>query len=430
MAVTLRNYGKLLEDLRGSEFDGTFAILYGSENIGLQKSRYERIARSFEELYGAAEECGFFSAPGRTEVCGNHTDHQKGRVLAAGVNLDAVGLAARNGENIVRIKSEGYRMDVVDLSEPYPKQEETGKSVSLVRGVCAEFIRRGYKIGGFNAATASDVLSGSGVSSSAAFEVLVGTIINNLFNDGVVSAVEIAQIAQKAENEFFGKPCGLMDQTACSVGGFVEIDFKNPEKPVIDKIDFDFAACGHRLCIVNTGGSHSDLTDDYAAVRSEMEAAAQCLGASVLRETDKASFVENIPLIREKCGDRAVLRALHFYADNDRVLDESQALAQGDFEKFKALVIESGRSSYMYNQNVFTCADPQSQPVSIGLALCEKILKGKGAWRVHGGGFAGTIQAFVPDELLGEFKAVMTGVFGEKSCYVLSIRPVGGVKVI
>ena len=424
------NNAALKENIKNNVYNEELCRLYKPEDIEKQKERYIRVSDSFDEIYGAGADVSVFSAPGRTEVCGNHTDHNKGRVLAASVNLDAIAVAAFNDDNIVRIKSEGYRMDVVDLSELEPKKEEEGRSVSLVRGVCAEFVRRGYKLKGFNAATASDVLSGSGVSSSAAFEVLVGTMISHLFNDGKVSAVEIAQIAQRAENEFFGKPCGLMDQMACSVGSFVEIDFKNPDKPVIEKVDFDFANCGHSLCIVNTGGSHSDLTDDYAAVRKEMEQVANCLGASVLRETDKDSFIKNIPEIRKSCGDRAVLRAMHFYADNERVLEESSALRSNNFEKFKVLVIESGHSSYMYNQNVFTCADPINQPVSLGLALCDKILKGKGAWRVHGGGFAGTIQAFVPNDCLDEFKTVMKNVFGEKSCYVLSIRPVGGVKVI
>ena len=424
------NNAALKENIKNNVYNEELCRLYKPEDIEKQKERYIRVSDSFDEIYGAGADVSVFSAPGRTEVCGNHTDHNKGRVLAASVNLDAIAVASFNDDNIVRIKSEGYRMDVVDLSELEPKKEEEGRSVSLVRGVCAEFVRRGYKLKGFNAATASDVLSGSGVSSSAAFEVLVGTMISHLFNDGKVSAVEIAQIAQRAENEFFGKPCGLMDQMACSVGSFVEIDFKNPDKPVIEKVDFDFANCGHSLCIVNTGGSHSDLTDDYAAVRKEMEQVANCLGASVLRETDKDSFIKNIPEIRKSCGDRAVLRAMHFYADNERVLEESSALRSNNFEKFKALVIESGHSSYMYNQNVFTCADPINQPVSLGLALCDKILKGKGAWRVHGGGFAGTIQAFVPNDCLDEFKTVMKNVFGEKSCYVLSIRPVGGVKVI
>lgn len=430
MAENFKTVAQTLELLEGNTYDETFKMLYSQENVNEQKLRYKRVAESFVQLYGEAEEAGFFSSPGRTEIGGNHTDHNKGRVLAASVNLDAIALAAKNDENIVRVKSEGYKMDVVDLNELEPKENEMGRSASLVRGVCAEFKRRGYNVGGFNAATASQVLSGSGVSSSAAFEVLVGTMLNHLYNDGKVDAVEIAQIAQKAENEFFGKPCGLMDQTACSVGSFVEIDFENPDAPVIEKVEFDFASCGHSLCIINTGGSHSDLTDEYAAVRGEMEAAAACLGKSVLRQTELEDVVASIPAIRESCGDRAVLRALHFHADNARVLKEAAALRNNDFEAFKALIIESGNSSYMYNQNVYSCSNPASQPVSLGLALCDMILKGKGAWRVHGGGFAGTIQAFVPNNILGEFKSVMQNVFGEKSCYVLSIRPVGGIRVI
>lgn len=395
-----------------------------------QRERYVRIAASFEELFGEGREIEYFSSPGRTEVCGNHTDHNHGCVLAASVNLDAVAAVGKNSENIVRVKSEGYKMDVVDLSELGVMPEERGKSCSLVRGVCAGFKNRGYNIGGFDAATASDVLSGSGLSSSAAFEVLLGTILNHLFNDGKISAVEIAKIAQFAENEYFGKPCGLMDQTACAVGSFVKIDFENPTKPVIEKLDFDFSACGYALCIVDTGGSHSDLTDEYAAVRSEMEAVAASLGKKVLREVPRDEFEKALPVIRESVGDRAVLRAMHFYADNERVEKQAQALNSNDFETFKALIIESGYSSYMYNQNVYACKEPSSQPVSVALALCEQTLHGKGAWRVHGGGFAGTIQAFVPDELLDCFKKKMQSVFGAKSCYVLGIRPYGGIKVL
>lgn len=409
-------------------FGQAIDALYGSGSNEL--SRYVRITNAFESLYGSDREVSYFSAPGRTEVCGNHTDHNHGCVLAASVNLDAVGVAGCNDDMIVRVKSEGYKMDVVDLNELGVMPAERGKSCSLVRGMCAGFKNRGYKIGGFDAATASNVLSGSGLSSSAAFEVLIGTILSHLFNDGKVSAVEIAQIAQFAENEYFGKPCGLMDQTACSVGSFVKIDFADPTKPVIEKVDFDFAACGHSLCIVDTGGSHSDLTDEYAAVRKEMESVAAQFGKSVLREVDRNEFESRLPIIREAVGDRAVLRAMHFYADNDRVGKECQALSNNDFEQFKRLVVQSGYSSYMYNQNVFTCRDSASQSVSVALAICEQLLAGKGAWRVHGGGFAGTIQAFVPDEMLDGFKSRMQEVFGEKSCYVLGIRSVGGTKVL
>ena len=416
--------------LAGAEYDAALAKNYKKEDIEAQKARYVRIAENFEELYGADREVSVFSAPGRTEVCGNHTDHNHGMVLAASVNLDAVAVAGKNDENIVRVKSEGYKMDVVDISDLGVMPAERGRSASLVRGVCAGFKNRGYEIGGFDAATASDVLSGSGLSSSAAFEVLLGTMLNHLYNDGKISPVEIAQIAQFAENEYFGKPCGLMDQMACSVGGFVMIDFKDPAVPVINKLDFDFGACGHALCIVDTGGNHADLTDEYAAVRCEMENVASKFGKAVLRDVDRAEFEKNISVVRDSAGDRAVLRAMHFYNENDRVAKQAEALGGGDFEAFKALVIESGASSYMYNQNVYTCAAPSCQPVSIALAMCQDILKGKGAWRVHGGGFAGTIQAFVPMDLLDEFKTKICAVFGEKSCYVLNIRPEGGIKVI
>ncbi len=418
---------KTVIDNTSEALDAALIKVYGDT---AQSARYVRIAQSFESLFGEGREVSFFSSPGRTEVCGNHTDHNHGCVLAASVNLDAVAAAGFNNENIVRVKSEGYKMDVVDLAELGVMPEERGKSCSLVRGVCAGFRNRGYNIGGFDAATASDVLSGSGLSSSAAFEVLLGTILNHLFNDGKISAVEIAKIAQFAENEYFGKPCGLMDQTACSVGSFVKIDFADPSKPVIEKLDFDFAACGYSLCIVDTGGSHSDLTDEYAAVRKEMESVAASLGKKVLRDVPKEEFEKALPLIRETVGDRAVLRAMHFYADNERVNKQAQALGANDFEAFKSLVIESGFSSYMYNQNIFSCKDPSAQSVSVALALCEQMLRGKGAWRVHGGGFAGTIQAFVPNELLDAFNKKMQSVFGAKSCYVLSIRPYGGIKVL
>lgn len=421
---------ELKQKLTGAEYENILKRNYKKEDIEAQKQRYIRIVNNFEELFGLDREVEMFSAPGRTEVCGNHTDHNHGCVLAASVNLDAVAAASINSENIVRVKSEGYKMDVVDLSDLGVMPAERGKSAALVRGVCAGFKNRGYNIGGFDAATASDVLSGSGLSSSAAFEVLLGTMLNHLFNGGKISAVEIAQIAQFAENEYFGKPCGLMDQMACSVGGFVMIDFNDPSLPVIEKLEFDFASSNHALCIVDTGGDHSDLTDEYAAVRGEMEAVAARFGKGVLRDVDRAEFEKNISVIREVAGDRAVLRAMHFYNENDRVAKQAQALKSGDFEAFKALVIESGFSSYMYNQNVYTCRAPESQPVSLALAICQQVLNGKGAWRVHGGGFAGTIQAFVPAELLDEFKSKICAVFGEKACYVLNIRPDGGIKVI
>ncbi len=399
------------------------------EAVCAQRARYAALAETFAELYDASRDVRLFSAPGRTEVGGNHTDHNHGRVLAAGINLDAAAAAAKNDENVVRVKSAGYDMDVVDLSDLSVRPEETGHSPALVRGMCQGFLNYGYRIGGFDAATVSQVLSGSGLSSSAAYEVLVGVMLNALYNDGAADAVTIAKIAQYAENEYFGKPCGLMDQTACAVGSFVTIDFADPKNPAIEEVQFDFAACKHALCIVDTKGSHSDLTDEYGFIRAEMESVAACFGKSVLREVPEADFYAALPGLRQKVGDRALLRAIHFYNDNARVEREVAALRAGDFEAFKRQVLESGASSFMYNQNVFSVKQPQSQPVALALALSQQILAGRGAWRVHGGGFAGTIQAFVPLDLLGEYRAAMERVFGEGTCYALSIRPVGGTEI-
>lgn len=423
------SFDTVKKGLLGVDFDSALTNLYGAA-APAQKERYLRVLTTYGELYGTDGEVGIFSAPGRSEVCGNHTDHNHGKVLAAAINLDAIAVAAKNNKDVIRLKSEGYDMDMVDITDLNPNKAEYSKSKALIRGVCAGFVQRGYEIGGFDAATANDVLSGSGLSSSAAFEVLVGTILNHLYNDGKVTPVEIAQIAQYAENEFFGKPCGLLDQMTCSVGGFVFMDFRDPSKPYIKPVKFDFESCAHALCIVNTGGSHSNLTDEYAAVKNEMISVAQRLGHDVLREVDEAQFYNSIDLVRDVVGDRAILRAKHFFSENRRVDEQVKALESKQFGEFKKLVVKSGQSSYMYNQNVYSVKDPLSQPVSLGLCLCEELLDGKGAWRVHGGGFAGTIQAFVPVDMLAEFKRRMELVFGDKSCYVLSIRPVGGVNVI
>lgn len=420
----------LKEALYTGAYDERLRRVYVTdEAVRAQYDRYAALADEFARLYDGERDIRLFSAPGRTEVGGNHTDHNHGKVLAAGIDLDAVAAAAVNSENIVRVKSAGYSMDVVDLSDLSVQENETGHSPALVRGMCQGFLNYGYKIGGFDAATASRVLSGSGLSSSAAYEVLVGTMLNYLYNDGAVDAVTIAKIAQYAENEYFGKPCGLMDQTACSVGSFVTIDFEDPKVPIIEEVKFDFASCGHALCIVDTKGNHSDLTDEYGFIRSEMESVAQYFGKSVLREVSEAEFYGEIAEVRKKVGDRAVLRAMHFYADNARVEKEVSALRAGDFEAFKQYILESGSSSYMYNQNVFSVKKPTDQPVSLALAVSERVLRGKGAWRVHGGGFAGTIQAFVPLELLDAYKSEMERIFGEGACYVLSIRPIGGTEI-
>lgn len=418
-------------EIMSGAFIESFKKAYVTDEFAAEQyERYAQVLDDFVAVYGEGErDIHLFSAPGRSEVCGNHTDHNHGCVLAAAISLDAIAVASVNDTNTVNIKSAGYDMDTVSCDDLEVNDSDIGKSRALVRGMMARFKQLGYNIGGFDATTSSRVLSGSGLSSSAAFEVLIGTMLNYLFNDGKISPVEIAQIAQFAENVHFGKPCGLLDQMACSVGGFVEIDFKDPSEPIINKVNFDFSSCGHSLVIVDSKGNHADLTDEYAAVRSEMEAAAAVFGKQVLRDVDESEFMKNISLVREKTNDRAVLRALHFFADSDRVEKEINALKDGDFELFKSLIIESGDSSYKYNQNVFAPKQAESQPVSVALCLSERILKGKGAWRVHGGGFAGTIQAFVPNELIEEYTDAMKAVFGDDSCYILSIRPVGGIEL-
>lgn len=411
------------------KFDKTFSYVYGENAVEFQRTRYCEAVEEFNKLFEGRNNLVFYSAPGRTEVGGNHTDHQHGCVLAASVNLDVIAVVSPNTDNVIRIKSKGYPMDVIDLNVLTPQDDEINKAASLIRGVAARFKDLGYNVCGFDAYTTSSVLKGSGLSSSAAFEVLVGTILSKQFNDSKVDAVEIAQIAQYAENVFFGKPCGLMDQMASSVGSFVAIDFNDPKNPIINKVAFDFASSNHALCIVDTGGNHADLTDEYGSVPVDMKGVAKLLGKEVLRDVPECEIFKNLSLIREKLGDRAALRALHFKAENERAQKEAVALNNGDFEAFKQIVIESGYSSFMYNQNVYTCKNPTEQGLSLALAVSEKLLKGKGAWRVHGGGFAGTIQAFVPNELLDTYKAEMENIFGAGSCYVLNVRPVGGIKV-
>lgn len=407
----------------------TFEELYQG-SVEAQKARYETITAGYEECYGKAQELSYFSAPGRTEVGGNHTDHNHGCVLAAAVNLDIVAAAAKNDDNVVRLKSLEYPgMDVIDLNDLAPQEKEMEKAASLIRGVCARCRELGYTVGGFNAYTATQVLKGSGLSSSAAFEVVIVTAISHLFNDGAIDAVTAAQIAQYAENIYFGKPSGLMDQTASSVGGFTAIDFHDPKKPVLEKVDFDLAKYNHALCIVDTGGNHADLTGDYAAIPVEMKSVARLLGAEVLRDADEGEFWNRLGELRQKVGDRAVLRAMHFFSDNRTAQEEAALLKAGDFDGFKEKIIASGRSSATRLQNVFACSNPSEQGLSLALAVSEKLLAGKGAWRVHGGGFAGTIQAFVPVEMLEEYRSAMEAVFGEGTCHVLSIRSAGGVQV-
>lgn len=420
-----------IEAIVSGKMDDKLKAVYVLDSaVEYQKKRYVSTIKEFINIFGGDRDIIITSAPGRTEVCGNHTDHNNGKVLAASVNLDAIAVCAISPSNTVRVQSIGHAINVVDLDRLLPDESEFGRSTAMVRGVLAKIKDIGYQIGAFDAVTTSDVMGGSGLSSSAAFEVLLGTSISYLFNDGKISPVDIAKIAQYSENVFFGKPSGLLDQTASSVGTFVTIDFKSTENPVIKKVDFDFSKSGYSLCIVDTGGSHSDLTDDYAAVRSEMESVAKAMGKDVLREISFEEFKAAVPKLFGVVNERALLRAYHFYGENERVDNAVNALENGDFDQFKEIIIESGKSSYMLNQNVYSPSNPTEQRLSLALCITENMLKGKGAYRVHGGGFAGTIQAFVPNEMLDDYKTAIENVFGIGNCHVLIVRPVGGTKVM
>ena len=383
----------------------------------------------FASAFGGAPE-RYFSAPGRTEIGGNHTDHQRGRVLAAAVNLDTVAAVRINGTDTIRILSNGYPMCEVNISELTPVEAEINSTPALIRGVAARFAQLGCEVKGFDAYCESTVLPGSGLSSSAAYEVLIGTIINHLFFEGKVSQPEVAMIGQYAENVFFGKPCGLMDQMASAVGNLITIDFFDKENPVIKPVQVDFSAYGHALCIIDSGADHADLTDEYAAVPGEIKAVAAQFGKEVLTQINETDFYAAIPKLRKACGDRAVMRAIHFYQENARVPQQVAALENGDFEGFLDLIKQSGYSSYMYLQNVIPAGYRQHQDVAVALALCEHYLNGRGAYRVHGGGFAGTVQAFVPYDLLDSFVAGIDSALGKGACHVLSIRPQGGVPAV
>lgn len=411
------------------DFDEKLEMLYGKEAVPAQKARYEKSAAEFERLFGKQDGVKIFSAPGRTEVGGNHTDHNRGCVLAASVDLDAIAFVVPTEDNVIEIKSEGFEISPVDISDTAAKESEFGTSEGLIRGVAAGFVNEGFKVCGFKAYTTSSVLSGSGLSSSAAFEVMVGTILSHLCNDGSVSSIKIAQIAQYAENVYFGKPCGLMDQMASSVGGFITIDFEDTKNPKVDKVSVDFSKYGYSLFIVDTKGSHADLTPDYAAIPAEMKSVAGYFGKSELRDITKEQLWENISEVRKACGDRAAARALHFFDESDRAVKEFEALKNDDISEFFRLVNASGNSSYKFLQNVFPLKNPEQQAVVLGLYTAESVLDGKGASRVHGGGFAGTIQAFVPDEKSEEFTEKMEQLFGKGSVYKLYIRPVGGYRV-
>ena len=391
-----------------------------------EAARYAAVLDGLEKTFGSHAEAGLYSAPGRTEIGGNHTDHQHGRVLAGSVNIDMIAAAAPNDKNQLRVQSEGYDLCVIDLNDLEARKEEENTTASLLRGECAAFTQRGAKLAGLDVYISSNVPKGSGVSSSAAFEVLIGVILNDCFMTERVSPIAIAQIGQWAENVYFGKPCGLMDQMASSVGNIITIDFASPAKPVVEPVAVDFSKAGLALCILDSGADHADLTDEYAAIPAECRAVAAVCGGEVLRDVPFETFLAKLPECRRQCGDRAVLRAFHVYADNDRVAKQVAALHDGDFGTFLSLVNESGCSSWEYLQNVIPAGYKEHQEVGVTIAAAKHLLGDKGAVRVHGGGFAGTVQAFVPVEMLDEFKAGMEAILGEGRCHVLSIRPEGG----
>ena len=430
MEKGMRTGKKLTAEILSGKWDEALKKLYmDNQKIQQQKKRYVKAVASYCEIFGEMP-VEIYSAPGRSEVGGNHTDHQHGRVLAASVSLDAIAVAGRVDEPLVRIHSEGYKLCEIRLDELDKKTREEGTTKGLIRGVLAGLKQQGYKMGGFCAYITSDVLSGSGLSSSAAFETLIGTVVSGLYNHAEIPAVTIAQTGRYAENVYFGKPSGLMDQMACAIGGMVYIDFENEEKPQIEKIDADFEKAGLTLCIVDTKGSHAGLTHEYAQIPVEMKQIAAHFGKNVLREVEEKDFYAALPVLCKESGDRAVLRAIHFFAEDERVVKEVNALRAGDWNRFLKLVKESGDSSYKYLQNVYVSHDTVNEPVAIALAVSERTLADKGVCRVHGGGFAGTIQAFVKEAAVLDYKNAMEAVFGADSCHVLKIRRYGGIRVI
>ena len=421
---------QLINFIQNKKADNELTRIYGEENLEVQRNRYFDAVNEFYNIYGERE-VSIFSVPGRSELSGNHTDHNHGKVMAGSINLDIIAVASKSDDSLIRIKSQGFDEDVVDI-ETYktPNDADYFKSSALIAGMSRAFENAGSKTGGYVAYTTSNVFKGSGLSSSAAFEVMVGNILNYFYNDGKVYNVEIAKMAQYSENVFFGKPCGLMDQMACAVGGFVYIDFEDTKNPVIEKIPFDLSGAGYALCIVNTGGNHADLNEDYASVPYEMKSVAKYFGKEYLRQLDKQTVLNNVEKLREVTGDRAILRAIHFFNENERVTAQADALRNGDVKKFLSYVIKSGNSSFMYLQNVFTTKNVGEQGLSLALAITDSVLGGKDcAYRVHGGGFAGTIQAFVKKELVEEYRQAIDSAFGKGACHVLRIRPDGAIKV-
>ena len=426
---------QIKDAINAGTYDKAFSALYGKsfDKESVYK-RYCGAIAGFEENYrefiSPETEIKLFSVPGRSEISGNHTDHNHGKVVAAGISLDIIAVAAKTQEAQIRIKSEGFPEDTVNTDTCQTVVgEEKYKASAIIRGMCDGFLKNGFGIGGFYAYTTSNVLKGSGLSSSAAFEVMVGNLLNHFYNDGNIDNVEIAKLAQYAENVHFGKPCGLMDQIACAVGSFVAIDFENTKEPKVEKLDFDLSRFGYSLCIVNTGGNHADLNEDYASVPYEMKSVARYFGKEVLRDVTKEEIIANIPVIRKACGDRAIMRALHFCNENERAQKVKEALIAGDLQSFLSQIKKSGLSSSILLQNTYTIKNIQEQGISLALAVASQILDTKKgtSYRVHGGGFAGTIQAFMPKDCVQEFKSVMESVFGNGSVYVLTVRPYGAV---
>ena len=417
--------------LKQGSLDSKLKEIYVDEQrVPYNRDRYLKAIDRFAELFPEQKEIEIYSAPGRSEVCGNHTDHQNGMVLATSINLDAIAIVSKTEDQVIRLVSGDFPMEEIAVEDLALKESEKSTTTALIKGVAAGLAQRGFQVGGFEAYITSDVLMGAGMSSSAAFESLIGTILSGLYNDAKVSSIEIAQIGQYAENVYFGKPCGLMDQMACSVGGMIYIDFQDKENPVVKQIHSDFEKAGLSLCIVDTKGSHADLTPDYAAVPAEMNQVAQALGKEHLREIPRETFFEAVPALLEKTSGRAVLRAIHFYEEEERVQRGAEALERSDYPGFLQVIKASGDSSAKYLQNIYSPKDVASQNVTVALAVSESILGSNGVCRVHGGGFAGTIQAFVKNEAVADYKKQIEAIYGDDSCHVLKVRLQGGIRVL
>lgn len=424
------NINEFKQKIADHPFQALLEKLYGNgaDTIAYQKDRYQKALDAFHALFPDRIDVEMFSASGRTEIGGNHTDHQHGAILAGAVNLDVIAVVSFHNERIVRVHSEGYKPFEISLDRLQPETEDSGTAL-IIKGIISKYAEKGVSVDGFDMYCTSDVINGGGISSSASFETLIGTIINNQYNEGKTEPFEIAQIGWFAENVFFGKKCGLLDQTVSAFGGLVSIDLKDSENPVIEKMNFDFGKCGYSLCITDTKSSHENLTDDYVAIADEMKQVANFFHCDVLNDVDRAKFYENIPELRKTCSDRAILRAIHFFEETERAKQEAEALKNQDIERFLALANASGNSSCELLQNLYSTKQPLNQEIPLAIAMSKKILNGRGAVRVHGGGFAGTILAFVPHDLVEEYKNTMDNIFGKDACLELRIRPVGGIKI-